>query len=316
MASAVNADHADTADTASNALKLGGYDASDYMRKDEVKTIKSSYETLEYDGINGQDRILTWTVPEGVTQINVTTVGGGGSPGYIRALPPNGAQPYRNMWPGGAGGETTENVLVSVKENDIITMVIGTGAIPPWAGEDLSWEKWRGYYTPPANNASGNKGGDTYIMINGIQLTSTIAKGGPGGNITIQSLSYDTPTGLWARWYGDISLTGKNGGYGGRVSTWQYVSSSNSSQSIVYYDGGIGTYGEGGTGQATYTYNSRTKMYEIYNIGGGGGSYGDGATIINNADGYRGGGGCWNWGSYRRSGNGYVKISYVRLYSE
>ena len=311
VASAVNADHADTADTASNALKLGGYDASEYMRKDEVKTIKSSYETLEWDGAG----TYSWTVPEGVTKINVTTVGGGGSPGYIRTFPKvSNKPPYMNLFPGGSGGETTEGVVLDVKTGDKVTITIGKGAIPKWAGEDLSINKWGDWYTPPANISSGNKGGDSYIAINNITQSTTKALGGNGGDINFKIIQNNYPyTGANAYYtYGTYNLTGKNGGYGGRPNTWIYHTTADLNQDMAM--GYRGSYGAGGIGNYNYLYNSRTKLWEIYSYGGGGGSYGDGAGTDGGAS--RGGGGCWDWGSYKSGASGYVKISYTRLYSD
>ena len=311
VASAVNADHADTADTATNALKLGGYDASEYMRKDEVKTIKSSYETLEWDGAG----TYSWTVPEGVTKINVTTVGGGGSPGYIRTFPKvSNKPPYMNLFPGGSGGETTEGVILDVKTGDKVTITIGKGAIPKWAGEDLSINKWGDWYTPPANISSGNKGGDSYIAINNITQSTTKALGGNGGDINFKIINNNYPyTGANAFYtYGTYNLTGKNGGYGGRPNTWIYHTTAGLNQDMAM--GYRGSYGAGGIGNYNYLYNSRTRLREIYSYGGGGGSYGDGAGTDGGAS--RGGGGCWNWGSYKSGAPGYVKISYTRLYSD
>ena len=61
VASAVYADRAGSADTASNALKLGGYDASDYLRKDEVQTVTAAYQEIEWTTPGTYD----WVVPEG-----------------------------------------------------------------------------------------------------------------------------------------------------------------------------------------------------------------------------------------------------------
>ena len=310
VASAAYADRAGSADTAANALKLGGYDATDYMRKDEVKTIKSSYETLEWDGAG----TYSWTVPEGVTKINVTTVGGGGSPGYIRTYPKVSNQPpYMNLFPGGCGGETVEGIVLNVDTGDEIKITIGQGAIPKWAGEDLSINKWGDWYTPPANIASGNKGGDSYISINGIIQSSTKALGGSGGDINFKIITNNYPyEGANAYYtYGTWNLTGKNGGYGGRPNTHPYHTTAGKDQDMAV--GYKGSYGAGGIGSYNYLYNSRTKLWEIYSYGGGGGSYGDGAGTDGTAS--RGGGGCWDWGSYKSGAPGYAKISYTRLYS-
>ena len=313
MASAVNADHADTADTASNALKLGGYDASEYMRKDEVKTIKSSYETLEWDGAG----TYSWTVPEGVTKINVTTVGGGGGAGYVRA--------YRNQYtsgticnifPGGNGGETIEGVVLEVKQGDIISVIIGSGG--KTAGVPVSYYTCNkggyGYYgLYPSSQGSGGNGQESYISINGIKQTSTIAKGGDGANINNRTLTntppYTYPNSFYT--YGNTSGTGKNGGRGARADTYPGGSIS-SGESSPYATGGTSTNFEGKTIR-----NPCTGQNEYYEIGGGGGSYGSGADYQGSISAKRGGGGSHLSGASAANGaSGYAKISYTRMYSD
>ena len=78
VASTVYADRAGTADTASNALKLGGYDATDYLRKDEMKNTVSTYTETEWQTAG----TYYFVVPEGVNKLYVTTVGGGGGVGF------------------------------------------------------------------------------------------------------------------------------------------------------------------------------------------------------------------------------------------
>ena len=63
-----------SASSNSNALKLRGYDASDYLRKDEVQTVMAAYQEIE----RTSPGTYNWVVPEGVNFILVTPVGGGG----------------------------------------------------------------------------------------------------------------------------------------------------------------------------------------------------------------------------------------------
>ena len=312
VASAAYADRAGSADTAANALKLGGYDAADYMRKDEVKTIKSSYETLEWDGAG----TYSWTVPEGVTKINVTTVGGGGGAGYIRA--------YRNQYtsgticnifPGGNGGETIEGVVLEVKQGDQILVTIGSGG--KTAGSAVDYDTCNkggyGYYgLSPSSQGSGANGQESYISINNIKQTLTIAKGGHGADINNRTLSnhppYTYPNSYYI--YGNTSGTGKNGGRGARADTYPGGSIENGLSS-PFATGGTSTNFEGKTIR-----NPCTGQNEYYEIGGGGGSYGSGAGYEGNMSAKRGGGGTHFSGAGAANGApGYVKISYTRLYS-
>ena len=307
MASAVNADHADTADTASDALKLGGYDASDYMRKDEVKTIKSSYETLEWDGAG----TYSWTVPEGVTKINVTTVGGGGGAGYLRNYTlVNTSGTIINMYPGGNGGETTEGVVLDVNAGDLIKIIIGSGGAPafPYPG----WAACSSYYpSMPQYQGSGKSGTESYITINGIKQSGTIAKGGPGGDVSTRRIG-DAPPGdgiadYW--WYGNTSRTGKNGGIGGSSDTAVGGSSGY---------GGNGYSGDGGHPQITSSpiRHGCTNALEHYEYAGGGGSYGHGASPGDLRAPTRGGGGAHYAGGNWNGASGYARISYTRMYSD
>ena len=320
VASAVYADHAGTANTAANALKLGGYDAAAYMRKDEVKTIKSSYETLEWDGAG----TYSWTVPEGVTKINVTTVGGGGGGSMIRTTAYRTTRPL-NMYTGGNGGEVIENVVLNVNTNDVITIRCGQGGRT--ISHDYQHSMCDGFYPSPSRdwNRAGGHGEDSYVSINGVQQSATYAHGGyPGSTKLTPNIVLDnanTPIGYRAI----PNPVYPGGGAGGCPLTLiavQYLTETNG------IDGKIGSGGKGTlssvsvkTGELTYHLNPCTGQYEYYVWGGGGGSYGNGL----NADDQigtvatRGGGGIThNNGNLLgpAGGDGYIKITYTRLYSD
>ena len=306
MANAVNADHSGTADTASNALKLGGYDASDYMRKDEVKTIKSSYETLEWDGAG----TYSWTVPEGVTKINVTTVGGGGGAGYLRNYTNvNTSGSIINMYPGGNGGETIEGVVLNVSAGDKVNIVVGNGGAPafPYPG----WQKCQSYYPSiPSYQGSGKNGENSYLSINGVNQSTTVAHGGKGGDVTVSQMGdappYDGKPDYWI--YGNTTGTGRNGGRGGRPDT--YVGGSSGY-------GGNGPHGDGGHPQIITSpiRHGCTNAIEYYEYSGGGGSFGHGASPYDLRSPTRGGGGAHYAGGNWNGAPGYVTISYTRVYS-
>ena len=322
MASAVNADHADTADTASNALKLGGYDASEYMRKDEVKTIKSSYETLEWDGAG----TYSWTVPEGVTKINVTTVGGGGGAGYVRVYNTSTGY-YLNGFPGGNGGQVVEGTVLNVVGGDKISIVIGKGGLCAErnAGKFLDPNSTHeSYGSDPTKTGNGGAGGDTYISINGIKQSVSIAKGGLGGN-SVSAPYYLQNIRVPNAYHVSNFAAHSGSGKGGDI---HYVL--NTSNQIFGYNGGNSKYANGGDGNnstyggAGYSYKftneSFTKLVEYGSSSGGGASYGAGGSCAYRNARFtplRGGGAAhcpdfW----FSDAANGYVKISYTRLYSD
>lgn len=77
----------------------------------------SSYETVSWDTAG----TYTWTVPEGVTRLNVTTVGAGGGVGYLKAyLNVATSGTMQNMFSGGNGGDTIAGTIITVTSGDVI----------------------------------------------------------------------------------------------------------------------------------------------------------------------------------------------------
>ena len=189
VASAVYADRAGTADTASNALKLGGYDASDYLRKDEVQTVTAAYQEIEWT----TPGTYNWIVPEGVNSILVTTVGGGGGYGYSKVDNPyNGKRLL--AFPGGSGGEVIVNQLVKTTPGETITVIVGN------AGVNVTNSTGGGEFNETEitqyNGRNGGNGGISYIARNGTMISATKARGGAGGlaafNYSNYSCLYDS----------------------------------------------------------------------------------------------------------------------------
>ena len=324
MASAVNADHADTADTASNALKLGGYDASEYMaseymRKDEVKTIKSSYETLEWDGAG----TYSWTVPEGVTKINVTTVGGGGGAGYLRVYNSKNGY-YYNGFPGGNGGEVKEGITLNVQGGDSVSITVGKRGYCPQR-TDWRSDGYRSYTGPNlSQTGNGKDGSPTYLTINGIKQASTVANGGYGGQIGYTKY---LSNGVWQT---DQYMTRQKGAFSGAATGAQIWFGLTKSGFIYGYNGGDSKYAQGGqinfsdgVRMYKFTNNNYTNKIEYGAASGGGASYGAGASCYSRSSFIypkRGGGGA-SCQDFTDSGigdgaDGYVKISYTRIYSD
>ena len=307
--------------TAINALKLGGYNADDYMRKDEVKDINSSYETIEWESKG----TYYWEVPEGVTKLNVTTVGGGGGGSLIRTTEYKTGMPL-NIFTGGNGGEIKENVILTVKPKDVITISIGGGGKS--ISNTYSYKTCSGWYPalPSDFNKSGSKGENTYIKINDVINYNTIAKGGEPGSVEMATdPSYNTANEIMG--YQPIPTpTYNGGGSGGLPFSWVIKSFS---FSVNGYNGKIGAGGVGSEIAASQfstdnsvspITNPCTKQKEYYLWSGGGGSYGNGQTVTDTAMKVKrgGGGGTLNSGSNagRSGGSGYVKIGYTRIYSE
>lgn len=194
MASAVNADHADTADTATNALKLGGYDASDYLRKDEVQTVTAAYQEIEWTSPG----TYNWVVPEGVNSILVTTVGGGGGSGYWYLLHYGSTETdysqYGHLYPGGHGGGIIFNKLIDTHAGDQVTVVVGKGGanINPYSTAPSSTQYIPTWADTKFSGKQGGNGTESYISVNGIKQTSTVAPGGKGGGYGGTTLSNST----------------------------------------------------------------------------------------------------------------------------
>ena len=226
VASAVYAEHAGNADTASNALKLGGYDASDYLRKDEVQTVTAAYQEIEWT----TPGTYNWIVPEGVNSILVTTVGGGGGYGFKRYY--NKANQRYLIFTGGAGGEVIVNKLVKTSPGETLQIIVGQ------AGNNVAGTNGSANFDEATINAqtgkSGGAGGISYIARNGTMISDTKARGGRGG------------AGQWSspRW--SCVWVGGPSGYCS-YHNWYHINDSTSSTSTTYggYNGGTIYYGDG-----------------------------------------------------------------------
>jgi len=115
----------------------------------------------------------TYTVPDGVTEVEITAIGGGG-----------GGGPAEGGDAGGGGGQGgTEVVLESVTPGTVLTVQIGAGGVGrPDLGEC------------PAT--AGGLGGMTRILLNGHVLVT--AQGGNGGTAPCLPSVADAAGGLGA----------------------------------------------------------------------------------------------------------------------
>lgn len=186
----------------------------------------------------------SWTVPSGVTQIKVTTVGAGGGMGAAYHTGING---NRNVdaGGGGGGGNIVENYTLNVTPGMQITIVVGK------KGSDS-------YLSRPDGGSnivvSGGIGGNSYFIANG--TTYAVAQGGGGGVFNYHGGVYDGTPG---------SAGGSNGGKGGSGYLSQRAPGDN------------GKYGSGGTSGFFMGINYAGINYGWNDVYGGGGSWGNGA---------------------------------------
>lgn len=248
----------------------------------------------------------TWTVPAGVTAVNVLVVGGGGGGGSRAAG-------------GGGGGGFAETTNYLVTDGNIHTITVGAGgpgapnssAADGTAGNASSFlrsalgltanggGKGKDHLATGAGGASGSASGTGAVSSNagGAQLTGTNCAGnwcgGGGGGAGAVGANANTTGGVG----GDgrsSSITGTpityaGGGGGG--------SGSNSNTPTP---GGAGGAGGGGAGATStqYSCTSQNGTSGSANLGGGGG--GAGYCITPNTQGTGGSG-----------GSGVVIISYA-----
>lgn len=194
----------------------------------------------------------TWTVPAGVNQIKVTTIGAGGGAGGFQFVN-NGIYATR-IQAGGGGGAIIENEVINVVPSTNITIVVGE------KGETV-FPIMYGYY---AATFQGGTGGSSYIQINAQNYA--FAKGGTGSFNTVDNNANTTSR-------GPGKAGGTGGGDGGNLIT-----------TTDYTDGQNGKYGQGGKTGIWYFLGTENfifdgKNYADVSSGGGGGSWGNGGYM-------------------------------------
>ena len=224
-----------------------------------------SFATLTTGGANQAISYRNWTVPAGVSSVNVLIVAGGGGGGSSNSLKTGGAG-------GGGGVVIATNYTVTPGS----TVSVGTGA-GGTAG----------------NCANGDRGGNsTFGSLTAIGggwgsgCSATEGTGGSGGGghfragaRTTQTTSPGTSSnGVNITAYGNIGGSGSSGDYGsggggGGGGATQVGGNGTGS-------GGTGTGGNGGQGIAN---SFRTDSPIVYGSGGGGGGHAFGGTGGTNA---------------------------------
>ena len=180
----------------------------------------------------------TWTVPDGVTSIDVLTVGGGGAGGGADVTSPDGAG-------GGGGGGSVNAQTVAVAPADAVSITVGAGGVSGG--------------TP---NATGGNGG-TSSFVDAISSVDVEANGGQGGQG-----SGGTPTAEGFNFSGSGGSSGSH--FGG---SYQYDGAGGGAGDSADGSHGIdipyiaANGGNGGAG----TVNDLSGTAVEYGCGGGGG---------------------------------------------
>lgn len=204
--------------------------------------------------------VHNWTVPDGITSVNILCISGGGG-GASSA----GGDNNRSGGGGGGGGLSYTN-NVSVTPGQVLTINVGRGG-----GGGLEFSRF-----------DGNEGGDSFVThpTLGIVCCATGAHGGNrqdlysfGGNLS--SLSGRLPVGDGINEGGGGGRGGsqKAGGGGGGAAGYSGSGGRGGDQSTGNYDGKAGTGGGGGGGAMMISAN-----IPAVNFGGGVGIYGEGSN--------------------------------------
>lgn len=228
-----------------------------------------------------------FTVPEGVKQIDVFCVGGGGAGGANR-------QSYSNavgFGQGGGGGYTKTVIGISVTPGDEISVIVGAGTNKSDSNGQSSVCGQGGTSSCKSCSATGGYSG--YQNIYGLNSGNGGSGGGKDGMLYYKSSS--SPENPY-RWNG--------GGNGGSDGSDGYVCVSTGS---VLYDDYLWSQGQGSTTRAFGDLGNT-----LYAGGGGAGTYGNYSTIYwdNESNIYKwgtvacGGGGGGGKGAAASSNNG------------
>lgn len=180
----------------------------------------------------------SFTVPQGVSQVNIKAWGGGGG---------GSGKSGKNGGTGGGGGGFAYGVF-DVNENDIITIVVGAGG----AGGTNN------KYGSNGENSTVNHPSGTITANGGSGGTNT---GGSGGSFTISVSGYGYTGGIGA------NKSSENGGGGGGG-----AGDSANGNSAVNTTGGTGGNNSGGTGGNGSTNGVNGGTGSSYGGGGGGAS--------------------------------------------
>ncbi len=209
----------------------------------------------------------TWTVPSGVTSIEVTAIGASGEGAY-----------------GGFGGET--QATVSVTAGNTVNVYVGGGG----SGSTGGWNGGGSGNFGGSGDATG--GGASDIRIGGTALADRVVVAGGGGGEPDPTCSFGTPGPVFGQGGSAGGLTGEQGGAGrgGSVGGGGGSQSAGGAQGSGFGSGGsLGQGGGsafcGGDGGGGYYGGGSGGSISCSGCGGAGGgagsSYADSSTTSN-----------------------------------
>lgn len=275
------------------AVKTAGLSAANVKKGVVVKVGDAMSEgrlvnfTGTYEGGSNDAKTLlitsstNWTVPSGVSKVQVICIGGGGSGGGNAAILPSGASSSNAVQGGcgaGGGGGYVASGTYSVTAGQSIAITIGAGGTDT-ASSSASAVGGTGGTTSFGSlcSAAGGAGGGHAIAH---RSTATLVKpnGGAGGSGGGGGASVANTGGTTTTLAGDGGAAATFGGGGGFVPI-------NPTSAIAGAGGKGGTYGGGGggyTGGAKGTYGGNGGAYSTSATGtvryGGAGTTNTGAT--------------------------------------
>lgn len=210
----------------------------------------------------------TWTVPAGVTSLQVECIGGGAG-GYTQSVSDYGA--------GGGAGAYAKTNAVSVTPGQTVYLFVGTGGAANTAGADTWANKTAN--TAPASTTDGA------LAKGGAAATSTGTVGGAGGAAAscVGNTSSSGGSG------GDCSSPSAIGGGGGGGAAGPSGAGKNGGSVPTGVTTGGG--GGGGSNGGSSTAASNVTAGDFNGTAGGAGTGGTGGGAANGGAGSAGGGG-------------------------
>jgi hypothetical protein len=276
----------------------GGIGGSGVVRFSWPTAVLPTIQTASFTSPGSQ----SWTVPSGVTTVQIQLAGAGGGGGG--GIDYNGTEYPAN---GGGSGNVTVTPLISVSSGQVISMNIGAAGT---VGSGSSAFGWSGSLTPTIS-LDGLAGGTTTVTVGSSNYSATGGQGGAGAYTLLQN-GYTSPA--------------ASGGYPGGLATVSIIDFVNGIYNYVAAGGGAGVGGpstgsnnvNGGVGLNGHIGATGSNGYAA---AGGGGITGDGSppTSVGSgqarggAGGSGGGGSGGGKGGYGSAvaGNGAVIITYI-----
>lgn len=120
-----------------------------------------------------------WTVPDGVSQLSITCIGGGGGGGGTGGYSMNGNKSYNGGYgAAGALGQKSEGTF-AVTAGTVLTVTVGAGGMSGTTGGTVSQSSTiiRGL-----DGSVGLAGGASSVSASGISLSAEGGAGGTGGH--------------------------------------------------------------------------------------------------------------------------------------